>query len=836
MQILRNKTKTATIVMVIMLVMTALIVIVPTINAVDIDEEIDTYAYISVVPNPIGVSQEVTVTMFIDKMPPRDVPGGDDPIGYLKYQNYTLEITAPDGTITTKGPYESDYISTNSLKYTPDQIGTYGLKFIFPGNVLTSVRVAGNPVTTDYYKPSSDQTELVVQQEKITEYPPAELPEGYWERPINEENREWSILAGNWLGVDSGLADSSYNATASFNPYTKAPNTPHIVWTKEQYYGGIVGGEYASTAFYTGLSYEEKWVPPNVAIVFGRLYYSKPLSNSGEGGPLVCVDLRTGEEYWQQEGIYMDTAQLFHYDGLSQHGIIPYLWDLGGSNWKMYDAESGELVSNFANATAPPFGIKYTWDKRGNLIAYWISGNTLNMWNSTKALASAPRVLGIDQYRPPLGGTIDWRPGIQWEAPLIDKPGQGLVNIGEDVLIATKGYNVWPPQLQVIGYDAHNGDYLWTFNLTDQMIQRTNYNFGPISDGVFCWFDQAARQWYGFDVYTGTKIWGPTEPYENAWGTYSQSYRGAGHTWVQVGYGKLYATAYDGTVHCYDLQTGNNEWNFQTPASGFETPYGQWPFYGGVTIADGKVYISTNEHSPNSPNWRGGKLYCINAETGEEIWNISGWMPGPVIAEGYMPVLNYYDGQIYCFGKGLTKTTVTAPEACQPLGTPVLIKGTVTDQSPGDTCLGIPAAGTPAIADEYMSEWMEYLYMQKPIAMNAMGVEVSLEAIDPNGDWYEIGKVTSDANGMFKMTWEPPVEGEYTILANFVGTESYWSSYAETAISVTEAPSPAVPIEPEPTEPTAEAPLITTEIAIIAAVAIASVIGIAAYWALRKRR
>jgi len=65
MQILRNKTKTATIVMVIMLVMTALIVIVPTINAVDIDEEIDTYAYISVVPNPIGVSQEVTVTMLL---------------------------------------------------------------------------------------------------------------------------------------------------------------------------------------------------------------------------------------------------------------------------------------------------------------------------------------------------------------------------------------------------------------------------------------------------------------------------------------------------------------------------------------------------------------------------------------------------------------------------------------------------------------------------------------------------------------------------------------------------------------------------------------------------
>jgi hypothetical protein len=42
--------------------------------------------------------------------------------------------------------------------------------------------------------------------------------------------------------------------------------------------------------------------------------------------------------------------------------------------------------------------------------------------------------------------------------------------------------------------------------------------------------------------------------------------------------------------------------------------------------------------------------------------------------------------------------------------------------------------------------------------------------------------------------------------------------------------------EPEPTEPTAEAPLITTEIAILAAVAITAVIGIVSFWALRKRK
>jgi outer membrane protein assembly factor BamB len=529
----------------------------------------------------------------------------------------------------------------------------------------------------------------------------------------------------------------------------------------------------ANLILHLARAYEEKWVPPNVAVVNGRLYYSLPLSNWGEEGPLVCVDLRTGEEYWRQE-IYMDTAQLYNFNSMNQHGIIPYLWDLGGSTCYMYDAETGELVLNLVNATGG-YGIKHTFDKSGNIISYIFSGGakTLTMWNSSKAVNPTESA----SYRPPIGGELDWRNGIEWEASLIDKSGQGLVLVSADVLVATKGYtDVWQPQLEGIGYDAHTGAYMWSFNLTDQMIQRTAYDFAPIMDGVLCWFDQAAMQWYGFDVQTGAQKWGPTDPYESAWGIYSQSYRGAGNLWAQVGYGKLYATAYDGTVHCYDLQTGKNEWNFQCESSGFETPYGTWPFYGGVTIADGKLYISNNEHSPNSPNWRGGKLYCLNAETGDELWSVAGWMPGPVIADGYMAVLNSYDGQIYCFGKGLTETKVTGPEAVQPLGTPVLIKGTVTDQSPGDTCLGIPAAGTPAVADEYMSEWKEYLYMQKPCPEYYEGVEVKLEVLDPNGNFYEIGTVKSDGSGMFKKMWTPETEGEYTVIATFEGSESYWRS------------------------------------------------------------
>ena len=65
-----------------------------------------------------------------------------------------------------------------------------------------------------------------------------------------------------------------------------------------------------------------------------------------------------------------------------------------------------------------------------------------------------------------------------------------------------------------------------------------------------------------------------------------------------------------------------------------------------------------------------------------------------------------------------------------------------------------------------------------------------------------------------------------------MGSESYWMSSAQTALGVTAAPSPSGPIEPEP----AEAPLISTEVAIIAAVVVAAIIGIVAFWVLRKRK
>ena len=53
--------------------------------------------------------------------------------------------------------------------------------------------------------------------------------------------------------------------------------------------------------------------------------------------------------------------------------------------------------------------------------------------------------------------------------------------------------------------------------------------------------------------------------------------------------------------------------------------------------------------------------------------------------------------------------------------------------------------GVPAVSDASMSDWMEYVYMQKPKPTNTTGVEVVFETQDPNGNNYEIGRTTSDA-------------------------------------------------------------------------------------------
>jgi hypothetical protein len=96
-----------------------------------------------------------------------------------------------------------------------------------------------------------------------------------------------------------------------------------------------------------------------------------------------------------------------------------------------------------------------------------------------------------------------------------------------------------------------------------------------------------------------------------------------------------------------------------------------------------------------------------------------------------------------------------------------------------------------------MAAWMEYLFQQRPMPTNATGVEVILETLDPNGNFYEIGRTTSDTSGNYGYAFTPEVPGTYHIIATFEGSASYGGSHATTYLTVDEAPQTS----PTPTPP-----------------------------------
>jgi len=245
-------------------------------------------------------------------------------------------------------------------------------------------------------------------------------------------------------------------------------------------------------------------------------------------------------------------------------------------------------------------------------------------------------------------------------------------------------------------------------------------------------------------------------------------------------------------------------------------------------ITDGKIYLGHTEHSPIDPRPRGAPFICLNATTGETIFKIDGafrstrWGGRAVIGDSVIVTMDTYDQRIYAIGKGPSKTTVTAPDIGVPLGNSVLIRGMVTDVSPGTKDAGLMMRfpnGVPAVADESMSEWMLYVYKQFPRPADAEGVEVVLSVVDPNGNSYEVGRATSDASGFFSYAFTPEVPGKYTVIATFEGSKSYYGSFAQTAINVEEAPQPTPAPTPTPA-PMTDTYVLSFGIAMIIAIVI----------------
>ena len=151
------------------------------------------------------------------------------------------------------------------------------------------------------------------------------------------------------------------------------------------------------------------------------------------------------------------------------------------------------------------------------------------------------------------------------------------------------------------------------------------------------------------------------------------------------------------------------------------------------------------------------------------------------------------------------------------------------------------------------------MYKQQSKPTNTTGVKVHLTAIDPNGNFQDIGTTTSNSMSNYAIEWNPPVPGLYTVKATFEGSDSYYGSEAGTSFIVSKAsaaspaivtPTPTVtqsvtsvsptpmqiPVSPSPSipPPPATADMTTTYIAVAAAVIIIAVA--AAAIVLRRRK
>jgi outer membrane protein assembly factor BamB len=856
----------------IMIISLVSLLTLPTVNAHTPPWKVPTYSYIAATPDPVGVGQQILIVYWTSFAPPTATGS----TGYT-WQNLKVEVTKPDGTTQSLGPFSSDPVGGGYVPYTPDQVGMYSFTFKLPEQVLTlynpQTGAAGqdSPYINDTYLASSATTSIKVQQDPVPEPRTYPLPEEYWTRPIEGQNTNWVQLGSHWLG---GAQLGGY-----YDLWQKdgiAPNSPHVMWTKPIEFGGVVGGTTGvqDTGFYSGGAYEGRMV--NAMIISGYLYLQLPLNHAdgqrASGAGYTCINLQTGEEKWTSKQIgvpyigVFDTnsrptikGQLFNYESMNQHGVVGgTIWEVRGTTWIAYDAYTGEWIYNLTNV---PSGFEI-YTKAGEIVRYVLNYNTnsrsgwLALWNNTAEHQGLHGGLGSDtngyQWRP-MGKTVDMSKAYTWNvsisadlvgnsAPTIVRVLPGDIIIGRSSTFARTGGTPNPYTLWAISDKPESrGQLLWkkSYDAPAANVSRQLPDGVPVDtiNRIIFMSDSETMQWLGYSIDTGVQVWGPvgtsTPPYQFYGGGFGGGQEGF------TAYGNIYTQSYGGDIQCFDGKDGALKWVFNDTQSGTETPWGLRPLFISA-IADGKVYAFNNEHSPNYPLYKGQQVYCINATTGEEIWKILSWSgqiggagtSSAVLADGYLAYYNYYDNSIFCIGKGPSETTIDAPMTAVPEGSSLVIRGAVIDTAAGTKQTEQTARfpqGVPAVSDQSMSNWMEYVYMQKPRPTNATGVPVSIDVIDANNNLRNIGSTTTNADGMYSMQWKPDIPGKYTVIATFSGSESYWPSHAQTAFAVDEATATSTPQPLEAAPPTEMYFAISTT-AIIIAIVIAT-----ALMMLRKR-
>jgi len=697
-------------------------------------EKRDSFAMLSLRPYPaIGLNQELLVNAWVTPPPftPRDY-----------YENYTFTIRKPDGSVAYRFSMNSEAPGVAWWVWYFDILGNWTITFEFFGDHFT--------------KPCSVTQTITVQQDPIP-YPIEDtpLPTEAWTFPVNVFNREWRNIAGPWC-------ESYYNASkGSFNPYTTAPKSAHVLWKLEPLsgVGGFIGATASSSGITTSNQYSATAANINT-IMAGRGYYTS-------GGKIYCINMSDGQQLWSVTGSFSVGAT---------RNRVPVLYNFG-TNFTVYDALTGAVTLNVAGLPSVYWLDPYVISSSGGRLIKWdTTGTSTNftsriVWNVTNLLRSTAS-------------------------------GRSIIQDNLLICIATAGDTMLHQELQALNLTT--GEMEYVKSLMDSDSSKWTWRQGASIGSGFglVYFsgwpvENEGLGYIAYDAGTGEVAW-VSEKTEYPWGNF-WAYMPQGN-----GYNMIYGLGYSG-VYAFNASNGKIVWHYTAGNSGMETPYNTWSFgSNGPVIGGGIVFAPSTEHTPQL-YYRGTELHAIDAFSGEKVWSILGYYNTISIAYGTLVAQETPSGYTYAFSKGETVTTISVQNDVITKGNRVLIKGTIMDLSPAQP-------NTPCVSDDCMSAWMEYLHMQQPKPANVTGVTVKLTAIAVDGTTVDIGSAVSTVDGQYAFAWTPSDEGLYWIKASFEGSESYYASEASTAINVGPAAVGSSPsVTSPPTSPsTTDSPAPTT--------------------------
>ncbi len=671
--------------------------------------------------------------------------------------------------------------------------------------------------------------------------------------------KPWAI--GGVAGGDNGPTEQagSYWGTSQYEPKWEPVVIDGILYSTQYttttgYNNGIV-----ATDLYNG---QTMWtIPTSNALVMGMQVNYKSVNQYGVVGPYIIT-----------------TGQL---PGNSANDAGVGFFAQGEYN--LYDALTGQYVASIVNGTTPGAGFAggfMTADANGNLVGYYtnytygaapvfsqmvtnssgtfmqhLSAPAMMAWNMSMALGEAS---GLGQWSISQGAVYNYDDGVMYANPSIPVTlngatlitngffgptglnGGGLSEgqIASGIIVLTAGFGAtsvgdtrgWAVSA---GFSQATGALLWIYNRTYTPYTRISENFVDLAgNGVYVECDENNFVTTGYSLFTGQQLWqitltGPNGGPPNAYDDYGIQ------NVVDSTTGIIYLWGLGGDIWAINMANGTVVWQTSTTllvgSSGGETPYGVWPIwvqYGGMMAGGNNVLYLSEGHEYDPPLFHGAQLLAINGTDGTLVWSeLSFADTAAECSYNIVTAFNSYDNQVYAYGQGPSKTTVTVPEPMVNVNDPVVITGSVTDVSAGASQQLVASNfpnGLPCVSDASMSHFMEAVYEQQPMPTNITGVPVTLYVLDSNNNYRSIGTTTTDANGNFGYTWHPDISGNYTVYAVLAGTGGYYASSASSYFWA--SPAVAAPT-PTATPTTGLASNTTVEYGIIAIIIVIVIIG-----------